>query len=73
MTAGVTADRIEIKEPFAAAVDHILETAEPGDLVVMTPYDPRPVIAKLFAMGGRDVTDAGGMEAGRLRLGVGIV
>jgi cyanophycin synthetase len=56
---GVTADRIAIREPMAAAVDHILETAEPGDLVVIIPYDARPVIAKLFTLGGRDATPAG--------------
>jgi hypothetical protein len=59
MASGVTADRIAISEPFTAAVEHILATAKEGDLVVIIPYDARPVIAKLFALGGRDATPAG--------------
>jgi cyanophycin synthetase len=57
MAAGVTPDRISICEPFASAVDHILAMAQPGDLVVIIPYDASLVTAKLFAMGGRDVPE----------------
>jgi cyanophycin synthetase len=60
--AGVEPARIEVIEPYSAAIDRILAAARPGDLAVIIPGDPRPHIERLLAAGGHDRPVAPGRE-----------
>lgn len=53
-TAGVAPDRIEVVEPFESAVNRVLTMAQPGDLAVLIPWDPRRTINRLLKKGGSD-------------------
>ena len=61
--AGVEPARIEVVEPYDAAIDRILAAAGPGDLAVIIPGDPRPHIERLLRAGGRDRAVAPGPRA----------